>query len=87
MFVTYRGLFHRVDLDPLIHSSLSSVGFKGQQGQSLFIKGKPTSVDRVQRTELETALPTLLTDGWKAIAISASLCAVLMGRDSPVAAE
>lgn len=87
MFITYRGLFHSLDLDPLICSSLGSVGFKGQQEQSLFAKERPTSIDRVQHTELAIALPTLLTDRWKAIAISASLCVVPTGRDNPVAAE
>lgn len=35
MFVTYRGLFNRLDLDPLIHSSFSNIDFKGQREHSL----------------------------------------------------
>jgi len=68
--------------------SFSNIGFKGQNEQSLFSKKRPISIDlRVQHNKLKTALPVLIIDRWKAIAISVSLYIVLMGHDNPVAAE
>lgn len=88
MFITYRALFNRLDIDLLIHSSFRNTGVKGHREQSLFARKRPISIDlRVQHTELKIALPILLIDGWKAIAISGSHRVVLMGHDNPAAAE